>query len=135
MLQKFEDVPKNKKKRIIYEDEIDRIPEYEPDSPTEEEQEEDNNYEIQNKYKGKQLKQIEKPKKVKKGITKSIKCKFSVFLLFVISLIFKMQKAISNTIQLDNTLNPLDDYAGILSINDEGTLENLIRKVDKVSVF
>ena len=73
MLQKFEDVPKNKKKRIIYKDEIDRIPEYEPDSPTVEEQEEDNNYEIQNKYKGKQLKQIEKPKKVKKGITKSIK--------------------------------------------------------------
>ena len=65
--------PKKQKKRIIYEDEIDRIPEYETDSPTEEEQEEDNNYEIQNKYKGKQLKQIEKPKKVKKGITKSIK--------------------------------------------------------------
>ena len=39
MLQKFEDVPKNKKKRIIYKDEIDRIPEYEPDSPTGEEQE------------------------------------------------------------------------------------------------
>ena len=64
--------PKKQKKRIIYEDEIDGIPEYEPDSPTEEEQE-DNNYEIQNKYKGKQPKQIEKPKTVKKGITKSIK--------------------------------------------------------------
>ena len=64
--------PKKRKKRIIYEDVIDGIPEYEPDSPTEEEQE-DNNYEIQNKYKGKQPKQIEKPKTVKKGITKSIK--------------------------------------------------------------
>ena len=73
MLQKCEDVLKNKKKRIIYEDEIDGIPEYEPDSPTEEEQEEDNNYEIQSKHRGKQPNQIEKPKKVKKGITKSIK--------------------------------------------------------------
>ena len=65
--------PKKQKKRIIYEDEIDGIPEYEPDSPTEEEQEEDNNYEIQSKHRGKQPNQIEKPKKVKKGITKSIK--------------------------------------------------------------
>ena len=72
MLQKFEDVLKNKK-RIIYEDEIDGIPEYEPDSPTEEEQEQDNNYEIQSKHRGKQPNQIEKTKKVKKCITKSIK--------------------------------------------------------------
>ena len=50
--------PKNQKNRIIYKDEIDGIPEYEPNSPTKEEQEEDNNYEIQNKYKGKQSKQI-----------------------------------------------------------------------------
>ena len=56
--------PKKLKKRIIYEDEIDGIPEYEPDSPTEEEQEEDNNYEIQSKHRGKQPNQIEKPKKV-----------------------------------------------------------------------
>ena len=55
--------PKKQKKRIIYEDEIDGIPEYEPDSPTEEEQEEDNNYEIQSKHRGKQPNQIEKPKK------------------------------------------------------------------------
>ena len=46
-----------------------------------------------------------------------------------------MQKAISNKIQLGNTLNPLDDYPGVPSINDEGTLENLIRKVDKVWSF
>ena len=46
-----------------------------------------------------------------------------------------MQKAISNKIQLGDTLNPLDDYAGVPSINDEGTLENLIGKVDKVQGF
>ena len=63
MLQKFEDVPKNKNKRIICKDKIDGIPENESDSPTEEDQEEDNNYKIQNKYKGKQQKQMEKPKK------------------------------------------------------------------------
>ena len=71
MLQKFEDAPKKKqRKRIIFKDEIDVLPEYEPDSPTDEEQGENNNYEMQNKYKEKQPKQIEKPKKVKKGITK-----------------------------------------------------------------
>ena len=42
-----------------------------------------------------------------------------------------MQRAISNKIQLGETLNPLDDYGGVTSINDEGTLENLITKVDK----
>ena len=46
-----------------------------------------------------------------------------------------MQKAISNKIQLDDTLNLLDDYAGFPSINDKGTLENLIGKVDKVRGF
>ena len=70
MLQKFEDVLKNRTKRIIYKDERDGVPE--PDSPTEEEQEEDHNYEIQNKHRGKQPNQIEKPKK-SLGITKSIK--------------------------------------------------------------
>ena len=58
-----------------------------------------------------------------------------MFLLFVINLIFKMQKAVSNKIQLGNTLNPLDDYAGIPSVSDEGTLGNLIGKVDKVQGF
>ena len=52
MLQKFEDVLK-KKKRVICEDEIDEIPEYEADLPTQEEQEEDNNYEIQSKHRAK----------------------------------------------------------------------------------
>ena len=46
-----------------------------------------------------------------------------------------MQKAISNKIQLGDTLNPLDDYAGVPSINDEENLENLIGKVDKVWGF
>ena len=46
-----------------------------------------------------------------------------------------MQKAISNKNQLGDTLNPLDDYGGDPSINDEGTLENLIEKVDKARGF
>ena len=46
-----------------------------------------------------------------------------------------MQKAISDKIQLGQTLNPLNDYGGVPSINDEGTLENLITKVDKVRGF
>ena len=46
-----------------------------------------------------------------------------------------MQKAISNKIQLGDTLNPIKDYAGVPSINDEGNLENLIQKVDKVGEF
>ena len=46
-----------------------------------------------------------------------------------------MQKVISNKTKLGDTLNPLDDYAGIPSINDEGTLENLIGRVDKVRGF
>ena len=65
--------PKKQRKRIIYEDEIDDLPEYEPDSPADEEKEEKNNYEMQNRYKEKQPKKLEKPKKVKKGITKSTK--------------------------------------------------------------
>ena len=65
--------PKKQRKRIVYGDKTDGLPEYEPDSLTEEEQEEDNSYEIQTRPKGKQQKKIEKPKKVKKGITKSIK--------------------------------------------------------------
>ena len=46
-----------------------------------------------------------------------------------------MQKAISNKIQLGETLNPLKDYARVPSINDEGTLENLFQKIDKVGEF
>ena len=46
-----------------------------------------------------------------------------------------MEAPISNNIQLGDTLNPLKDYAGVPSINDEGTLENLYEKVDKVTNF
>ena len=41
----------------------------------------------------------------------------------------------SNKIQLGQTLNPLNEYGWVPSINDEGTLENLIAKVDKVNGF
>ena len=128
--------PKNQKKRIIYEDEIDGLPEYEPHSPTEDEEqeEEQDNYKIQTKSKKRPpAKQIEKPKQLRKGITKSIKMLLFVFFISCnLNVISKMQKAISNKIQLRDTLNPLDDYGGVPSINDEGTLENLIGKVDKV---
>ena len=46
-----------------------------------------------------------------------------------------MQAPISNKMQLGDNLNPLKDYAGVPSINDEGTLENLYEKVDKVKDF
>ena len=47
----------------------------------------------------------------------------------------EIQRPISNKIQLGDTLNPLKDYGGIPSIDDEGNLENLIGKVDKVGGF
>ena len=80
-------------------------------------------------------KKLKNQKKLRKVLQNQLKYKFYLNLLFVINLIYKMQKAISNKIQLGDTLNPLDDYAGIPSINDEGTLENLIGKVDKVRGF
>ena len=46
-----------------------------------------------------------------------------------------MQKAISNKIQLGQTLNPAEDYSGVASINDEGTLENILGKLDKSKTF
>ena len=51
ILQRYVDVQKIKKKRILYEDELDGIPNYEPESPSEEEQED--NYEIEVKHKEK----------------------------------------------------------------------------------
>ena len=60
---------------------------------------------------------------------------FYYFLLVAINVIDKMQKAISNKIQLGETLNLLDDYGGVSSINDERTVESLIGKVDKVCSF
>ena len=56
-----------KQRRILYEDEIDGIP-YKLDSPTEDKKQEEDDI-----YKIKKTKQIEKPKRKKQGITKSIK--------------------------------------------------------------
>ena len=58
--------PRKQRKRIIYEDEIDGVPNYESQSPSEEEQEDNN--EIQIKPKRKQENVIERPKKVKKEL-------------------------------------------------------------------
>ena len=46
-----------------------------------------------------------------------------------------MQKSIPNNIQIGQTLNPAKDYGGVSSINDEGTLENIIGKLDKSKNF
>ena len=46
-----------------------------------------------------------------------------------------MQKPISDKIQIGQTLNPARDYEGVPSINDEGTLENILGKVDKTTYF
>ena len=46
-----------------------------------------------------------------------------------------MQWNISNKIQLDNTLNPLQNYGGVPALDNEGNLENLYRKVDKIGAF
>ena len=44
-----------------------------------------------------------------------------------------MQRPISDKIQLGQTLNPARDYGSVSSINDEGTLENILGKVDKTT--
>ena len=46
-----------------------------------------------------------------------------------------MPKPISDKIQIGQTLNPARDYGGVSSINDEGTLENIICEVDKSTNF
>ena len=53
MLQKLEDDQKSKKERIIYEDEIDDLPEYEPHSliEDEEQEKEQDNYKFKLKVK------------------------------------------------------------------------------------
>ena len=63
IFQKWENAPENcKKEKIIYEEDIDGIP-YKPNSSTEEEDQEDDIYEVQNyKSKEKQPKQINPPK-------------------------------------------------------------------------
>ena len=46
-----------------------------------------------------------------------------------------MQKPTSDQLQIGQTLNPAGDYGGVSSINDEGTLEHIISKVDKSTNF
>ena len=46
-----------------------------------------------------------------------------------------IQKPISDKIQIGQTLNPARDYGGVHSINDEGTLENILGKVNKTTNF
>ena len=46
-----------------------------------------------------------------------------------------MQRNISNKIQLGDTLNRLQHYGGVPAIGDEGSLENLYSKVDKIGAF
>ena len=46
-----------------------------------------------------------------------------------------MQKSIPNNIQIGQTLNPARDYGGVSSINDEGTLENILGKLNKSKDF
>ena len=45
------------------------------------------------------------------------------------------QRPIKNRVEFGQHLNPLDDYAGVSSINDDGNLQTLIDKVGKVSTF
>ena len=45
------------------------------------------------------------------------------------------QKPIRNKVQFGDNLNPLDDYAGVPLVNDDGNLQTLIDKVDKVAQF
>ena len=46
-----------------------------------------------------------------------------------------MQWPISNKVQLGDTLNHAKHYGGVPSIDNEGNLESLIGKVDKVGGF
>ena len=45
------------------------------------------------------------------------------------------QKPVTNRVEFGQNLNPLNDYAGVSAINDDGNLQTLIDKVDKVSTF
>ena len=77
--------PNKQRKRIIYEDEIDGLPEYEPHSVTEDEEQEEEQDKIQTKSK-KRLplpKLIEKSKQLRKGITKLIKNFCNFFCIFI----------------------------------------------------
>ena len=67
---KSEDVQNNNnKKRIVYENELDGIHEYEPQSPSEDEEPKENHRNNRKKHEKENI----VTKKAKKGITKSIK--------------------------------------------------------------
>ena len=46
-----------------------------------------------------------------------------------------MQRNISNKVQLGDSLNALQDYGGVSAVDDDGNLENLYSKVDKIGAF
>ena len=46
-----------------------------------------------------------------------------------------MQRNMSNKIQLGDTLNSLQDYGGVPANDNEGNLESLYSKVDKIGAF
>ena len=46
-----------------------------------------------------------------------------------------MQQNISNKVQLGDNLNRLQYYGGVSAVDDEGNLENLYSKVDKIGAF
>ena len=45
------------------------------------------------------------------------------------------QKQIKNRIEFSQNLNPLDDYAGVPAVNDDGNLQSLIDKVGELRKF
>ena len=45
------------------------------------------------------------------------------------------QKQITNRIEFGQKLNPADDYSGMPAVSDDGNLQNLINKVDKIKKF
>ena len=53
--------------------------------------------------------------------------------VFYTQLINMAQKPITNRIEFGQNLNPLNDYAGVPAINDDGNLQTLIDKVGKVN--
>ena len=46
-----------------------------------------------------------------------------------------MKRNISNKVQLGDSLNALQDYGGVSAVDDDGNLENLYSKVDKIGAF
>ena len=66
---KYKDLQNNNNKKIVYEDELDGIHEYEPQSPSEDEEPKENYRNNRKKHEKENI----FTKKTKKGITKSLK--------------------------------------------------------------